>query len=164
MCSSSAGAHFTNDFATSSTDSCWSLCLVWTYPRSVPSESILSIQCIKLMLFTFLKRNPAEQALSIFCNSLLSSVRISSMLQFFVSPWPHKCQEMWALFVFTSLKRYDWTSAPEKLPFWPESDIIGHDRVSYPTWRRPICELRYSEPFFVSWGPLIMVCYCHVIV
>ena len=32
--------------------------------------------------------------------------------------------------------RHDWTSAPGKLPFWPERDVIGHDLVSYPTWRR----------------------------
>ena len=27
-------------------------------------------------------------------------------------------------------------SLHEKLPFWPERDVIGHDLVGYPTWRR----------------------------
>ena len=34
----------------------------------------------------------------------------------------------------------------KKLSFWPERDVIGHDGVSYPTWRCPICEFMYSVP------------------
>ena len=50
--------------------------------------------------------------------------------------------------------RHDWTSAPEKLSFLPERDVIGHDLVSYLTWRRPICELKYFKTWkrsFVRW-------------
>ena len=65
------------------------------------------------------------------------------MLHFFVSLWPHKYQDMWALFVFTYLTYYDLTSAPEKLPLTRAWRHISHDLLSYPTWRRPICELSY---------------------
>ena len=41
------------EMCSSCTDSCWSLCLVWAFPRSLPSESILLIQCV-LMLFELL--------------------------------------------------------------------------------------------------------------
>ena len=33
-------------------------------------------------------------------------------------------------------------SLHEKLPFWPEGDVIGHDLVGYPTWRRLSANLR----------------------
>ena len=77
------------------------------------------------------------QTLSIFCNSS----------QYALHPW---CKFL-LLFGLTNASkcerslplRHDWTSAPGKLPFWPERDVIGHNLVSYPTWRRPICELRY---------------------
>ena len=51
--------------------------------------------------------------------------------------------------------RHDWTSAPGKLPFWPERDVIGHDLVSYPTWRRLSAnsgiDSEYLGPLFLTW-------------
>ena len=54
---------------------------------------------------------------SIFCYSLSSQMPVNVNALAF-TPW------------------LDLTSAPGKLPFWPERDVIGHDLVSYPTWRR----------------------------
>ena len=89
------------------------------------------------------KKNPAKQALSIFCNSLQYALHpCCNFLFLFGLTNARKCERSLSLRTFTV---YDWTSAPEKLPFWPERNVIGHDLVSYPTWRRPICELRYSE-------------------
>ena len=45
----------------------------------------------------FPKKNPAKQALSIFCNNPQNALH--PCCNFFVFLWPHTCQEMLALFV-----------------------------------------------------------------
>ena len=94
------------------------------------------------------KKNPAKQALSIFCNSLQYALHpCCNFLFLFGLTNARKCERSLSLRTFTV---FNWTSAPEKLPFWPERDVIGHDLVSYPTWRRPMCELRYLLPVIYS--------------
>ena len=88
----------------------------------------------------FAKKNPTKQALSVSCSCPQYALHPCCNFLFrFGLTNASKCERSLFLRTLTLWLTY----RARKLPFWPERDVIGRDLISYPTWWRPICELRY---------------------